>query len=81
MQPIADFVVSLGTNGRIHSQGSLSNVLETDEALVSESSEQMPSEKAEQSTDVTPLDATKKGKLIVEEEISAGQVSWRACMC
>ena len=81
MQPIADFVVSLGTNGRIHSQGSLSNVLETDEALVSESSEQMPSEKAEQSTDVTPLHATKKGKLIVEEEISAGQVSWRACMC
>ena len=83
VQPIADFVVSLGADGRVHSQGSLSRVLEADKDLASVFTEQPPDEKPERSANIPPLDTTKpvKGKLVVDEEVSVGQVSWRACGC
>ncbi|KAI0750650.1 hypothetical protein C8Q80DRAFT_1097969 [Daedaleopsis nitida] len=82
--PIADFVVSLGTDGRVQSQGSLSKVLAKDDKLAEELAEEREEiEKAVHEIDaVQPdeTDAPKKGdgKLVVSEEISEGHVSWQA---
>ncbi len=82
--PIADFVVSLGMDGRVQSQGSLSKVLAKDDKLAEELAEAREEiKKAENEVDhVEPDDenAPKKadGKLVVAEEISEGHVSWTA---
>ena len=79
--PIADFVVAL-RDGRVISQGSLSNALEKDKKLlqaVAKQNERL--EKAEQElTEIKP-DSTapgSAGKLVVAEEISEGHVGWTA---
>ena len=84
VRPIADFVVSLGTDGRIHSQGTLTKALETDKELASEVMEQAEHDKAEEAVEDIGIETTerqKKGKLVVEEEVSMGQVGWSACKC
>ncbi|CDO77193.1 hypothetical protein BN946_scf184747.g6 [Trametes cinnabarina] len=82
--PIADYVVSLGTDGRIASQGSLSQVLAKDNKLLTELSEEQE-ELKKADTDVDHVDpddeaAPKKadGKLVVAEEVAEGHVSWPA---
>ena len=83
--PVADFVVSLGTDGRVVSQGTLSKVLAKDDKLSKElAAEQAEMAKAENEVDSVEPDeeaAPKKtdGKLIVEEEIAEGHVSWASC--
>lgn len=83
--PVADFVVSLGTDGRIASQGSMSKVLAKDKGLSKEIDEENKViEKAEHTVDdQQPVEESKKsdGKLIVAEEISVGHIGWPACMC
>ncbi|KAJ6575530.1 hypothetical protein B0H10DRAFT_2168545 [Mycena sp. CBHHK59/15] len=79
-KPIANFVVSMGTDGRIHSQGSIAEALATDEILAEElSKDQAVLDKKEDEID-TPVAAETKadGKLIVAEEIEEGHVSWNA---
>ncbi|KAI0711030.1 hypothetical protein C8T65DRAFT_739602 [Cerioporus squamosus] len=82
--PIADFIVSLGTDGRVQSQGTLSKILAKDDKLAEELAEETEEiKKAETEVDhVDPDDdaAPQKtdGKLIVAEEISEGHVSWQA---
>ncbi|KAJ7272088.1 hypothetical protein B0H12DRAFT_1200283 [Mycena haematopus] len=78
---IAGFVVSLGLDGRVHSQGSILDALEQDEELAKEvSKDQELLEAVEKEIDPTPAEKpTKKdGKLIVAEEIQLGHVSWEA---
>lgn len=81
--PIAEFVVSLGTDGRIVSQGSLSKALAKDKKLSEEVAEENQEiKKAENEVDhEEPNVEAKKsdGKLIVAEEVSVGHVSWAAC--
>ena len=81
--PVADFVVSLGTDGRVASQGSMSKVLAKDKGLSKEIDEENKViEKAEHTVDdQQPVEESKKsdGKLIVAEEISVGHISWPAC--
>ncbi|TCD61578.1 hypothetical protein EIP91_008233 [Steccherinum ochraceum] len=85
MSPVADFVVSLGTDGRVLSQGTLDSALARDRKLESEvNKEREASEKEEQT--VKPIvaegvDAPKKpnGLLVVVEEIAVGHVGWSAC--
>ena len=83
--PIAEFVVSLGADGRLLSQGSLSMALEKDQKLSAEFAEEGNEiEKSEQEIDQdveAPIAKAKKsdGKLIVSEEISQGHVGWPAC--
>lgn len=83
-KPIADFVVSLGTDGRVASQGTLSKALSKDKKLAAEiSQEQKQADKAEHTVDDTAVEADvaapkTDGKLIVAEEISEGHVSWAA---
>ncbi|KAF9807084.1 hypothetical protein IEO21_08395 [Rhodonia placenta] len=80
--PIAEFVVSLGTDGRIVSQGSLSKALARDKKLSEEvADENQEIKKAENEVDhgEPNVEAKKSdGKLILAEEVSVGHVSWAA---
>ncbi|KAI9444470.1 hypothetical protein H4582DRAFT_2052775 [Lactarius indigo] len=64
--PLADYVVSLGTDGRIASRGSVSNALKNDKTLEKELAEDARMAKSAD------------GKLILAEEIAEGNVSWDA---
>ncbi|KAJ7187879.1 hypothetical protein C8R46DRAFT_1157119 [Mycena filopes] len=79
---IASFVVSLGLDGRVRSQGSIADALAKDEVLAKEvSKDQEILDAAEKEVDSPPAaDEPKKkdGKLIVAEEIALGRVSWTA---
>ncbi|KAH9984900.1 hypothetical protein BJV77DRAFT_1035217 [Russula vinacea] len=73
--PLADYVVSLGMDGRVASHGSVSDAIASSPELV----ENIPDE--EKKIDQGGPDATAKqtdGKLIVAEEIAEGHVSWDA---
>ncbi|KAH9940070.1 uncharacterized protein BXZ73DRAFT_99070 [Epithele typhae] len=80
--PIADFVVSLGTDGRVASQGSFSKVIARDDKLLKEfTQEQAELAKADvDAEDLGAEGAPKKsdGKLILKEEVSEGHVGWDA---
>ncbi|TFK78157.1 P-loop containing nucleoside triphosphate hydrolase protein, partial [Polyporus arcularius HHB13444] len=85
VSPVADFLVDIGSDGRILSQGSLSAALSKDSKLLKEvEEEQQVLEKVEQEID--PSAETEKaaeaqqrtGKLTVAEEIQEGHVGWDA---
>lgn len=77
---IADFVVSMGTDGRILSQGSISDALAKDTTLAKAvTEEQRKEQKAEtQIDDNTPetKNDEEAGKLVMEEETALGHLSW-----
>ncbi|KAJ7497652.1 hypothetical protein FB451DRAFT_240230 [Mycena latifolia] len=78
---IANFVVSVTLDGRVHSQGSISDALAKDETLAKEvSKDQEILEAAKETVDTPAADESKvtKGKLVVAEEIELGHVSWTA---
>ncbi|KAJ7293178.1 hypothetical protein C8J57DRAFT_1703993 [Mycena rebaudengoi] len=77
----ADFVVSMGVDGHVHSQGSIADALATDEVLAKElSKDQAVLDRKEDEVDALPAAADLKadGKLIVAEEVEEGHVSWPA---
>ena len=83
VSPIAEFVVDMGSDGRIISQGTLSNALAHDAKLLKElKQEQDEIEKASDEVDHDkPNDEDSKqaaGKLVVEEETELGHVQWKA---
>lgn len=74
-RPIAEFVVSV-KEGRIHSQGSVSEIIAKDKsAALKLKEEQKTLEKADEEVDAEPETQTKKpdGKLIVAEEMAEGK--------
>ncbi|KAF8507383.1 P-loop containing nucleoside triphosphate hydrolase protein [Hysterangium stoloniferum] len=79
--PIADFVVSLGNNGTIASRGSVNESLKKNGTLLREAVESMEiADKAAETVDSTATanQIPRAGaKLVVEEEIAVGHVSWR----
>jgi hypothetical protein len=80
--PIADFVVSLGSDGRILSQGTMSTALATSKALIKElKAGESELHRAEEAVDgdVPEVPEGKSGKLMVAEEVAEGHVSWSAC--
>ncbi|KAF9786031.1 hypothetical protein BJ322DRAFT_1057551 [Thelephora terrestris] len=79
--PIADFVVSLGSDGRILSQGTMSTALATSKALTKElKAGESELHRAEEAVDgdVPEVPEGKSGKLMVAEEVAEGHVSWSA---
>lgn len=79
--PVADFVVSLGSDGRILSQGTMSKALATSNALTKElKAEASGLQRAEETVDgeVPESREGKSGKLMVAEEVAEGHVSWSA---
>lgn len=83
VSPIADFVVSLGTDGTVSSQGSVSDALAKDSKLLQEAAkDQEVLEKTEEEVDgVAPEGKPKEaeGKLIMAEEVEEGHVSLESC--
>ena len=78
---MADFVVSLGQDGRILCQGTFSEALKTNKALLKDvkTEEAEVAKAGETIDDVLPeLPEGKGGKLIAKEEIAEGYVSWSA---
>ncbi|KAH9019330.1 hypothetical protein EDB83DRAFT_2508434 [Lactarius deliciosus] len=80
--PLADYVVSLGKDGRIASRGSVSDALKKDKTLAKELAEGTRVIKDDENKiDSQEPDETVKqadGKLILAEEIAEGHVSWDA---
>ncbi|KAH9851409.1 multidrug resistance-associated ABC transporter [Lenzites betulinus] len=78
IRPIADFVVALGSDGRIAGQGSLDKTLQEDSELLSElGAEEEQLKNAREELDKPELEGkSKNGKLVVDEEIKEGQVGW-----
>jgi hypothetical protein len=81
--PIADYVVSLGLDGRVASRGAVSDAVTKDKTFAGKLVEEVQVIKDEEKLiDQEEPDATAKqadGKLIVAEEIAEGHVSWDAC--
>lgn len=81
---VAHFVVSLGANGRIVSQGSISEAIAKDVTFAAEVAKEQEVIDKEAEVIDTPeepkADAKKSdGKLVMSEEIMEGHVSWAAC--
>jgi hypothetical protein len=79
-EPLANYVVSLGLNGHVHSHSSIAEALATDKVLAEElNKDQEVLAKKTNEIDALPATKTKAdGKLIVAEEIEEGHVSWDA---
>jgi ABC-type glutathione transport system ATPase component len=86
---IADYVVSLGVDGRVRAKGSVEEALKRDSKLkkevAQEEKELKKAEKEEKSGDVAaepegeaPQAGQGDGKLIMKEEVAEGHVSWAA---
>ncbi|KAI0672538.1 P-loop containing nucleoside triphosphate hydrolase protein, partial [Trametes maxima] len=81
--PVADFVVDVGSDGRILSQGTLASALERDSELIKELNEELEEiEKAElevgEEKPEVAVTQPPGGKLVVEEETEVGHVGWTA---
>jgi hypothetical protein len=75
-------VISIGKDGRILSQGTVSDALAKDKKLAAEAIQnKQATERAEGEVDHTGPGEAKEadGKLVVKEEIEEGHVSWSAC--
>src|ERR1700677_3278400 len=83
--PLADYVVSLGQDGRIACCGTVSDALKKDKTLAKELAEGVRAIKDdEKKIDPEEPDEVAKpgdGKLILAEEIAEGHVSWDASKC
>ena len=83
VSPIADFVVDIGSDGHILSQGTLENALAHDSRLLKDVERETEElQKADQEIDgEKPKDInapSSTGKLVVAEEMELGHVGWRA---
>ena len=79
---VADFVVSLGKDGRILSKGTISDALAKDKKLAAQAlKDEQQAEQAQEEIDPAPVGGGKEanGKLVLKEEIEEGHVSWSAC--
>ncbi|KAJ7119364.1 hypothetical protein C8R43DRAFT_1112474 [Mycena crocata] len=76
-QPIAKYVISMGSNGHIHNHGPVSEALATDEVLADEldKDQQVLDQKLDE-VDPSAAAAPPDGKLIVAEEMEEGHVGW-----
>lgn len=79
--PLADFVVSLNTDGYIMSQGSVSDAIAKDATLAEEMEHEVEAIELDEIEDSVPAKpmVEGKGKLVVAEEIAMGHVRWKAC--
>ncbi|KAM5539772.1 hypothetical protein V8D89_006585 [Ganoderma adspersum] len=87
VNPIADFVVDVGSDGRILSQGTLENALAHDSQLLKDIEHE--TEKLREADQDAEIDGEKvedvnakssAGKLVVAEEIEEGHIGWAALL-
>lgn len=83
--PIADFIVSIGSDGRIKSQGTkVSAALKNNPALAAEAKHDKEVIEIAQTelveTETAPPKPSADGKLVIAEEIAEGHVTWKSIM-
>ncbi|EJF61844.1 P-loop containing nucleoside triphosphate hydrolase protein [Dichomitus squalens LYAD-421 SS1] len=80
IRPIANFLVALGSDGRVVSQGSLDEALQKDRELLEELKTEEALHQADTELERPNIDGhdTSDGKLVIAEEISEGRVGWNA---
>ncbi|KDR83065.1 hypothetical protein GALMADRAFT_238871 [Galerina marginata CBS 339.88] len=77
--PIADFVISLGLDGSVQTQGTeIAAVLENDPRLAFEVEQEKKALEETKEDVQTPPKATSDGKLVVAEEIVQGHITWKS---
>lgn len=81
---MADLVVSLGSNGRVASQGSVPEALSKDPVLTADVEEvdriMQKEEEVVDADDKTPGEKAKpSGKLVQKEEVAEGRINWGHC--
>ena len=81
--PVAQYVVSMGLDGRIASHGSVKETLANDKEMQKEVMEsELAEQKAEESLIIDGIGGKQKeesGKLVMAEEVSEGHIGWDAC--
>jgi hypothetical protein len=78
--PTANFVVTFGSDGRIDSKGSVSDVTKRRSLVAQLSTDQQALDKTQQEIDApNPAAKPTDGKLIVAEEIQLGHLSASSC--
>jgi len=79
---VAQFVVSLGLDGRVTSQGTLAEALSRDSKLLADVAKENKLEEKQVEVVDPPEEGEKvpkkEGKLVVAEEVALGRVSWPA---
>lgn len=77
-EQVSDFVVVLGLDGKIVSQGSMSEALKNSSRLRSEVRKQTKDDSSDDKDASEEKGDEIKGKLILKEELEAGHLSWKA---
>lgn len=77
---LAEFAVSIGTDGAIVAQGTVPEVLGSDITIFEELKQDQEVIRAAEEEIDKPKPPSPEGKLIVAEEIDLGHVSWKASM-
>ena len=82
--PLADFVVSLGNDGQIVSEGSVSDALAKNSELAEEFKHEeeaieLDEDESSEQPDTSLVAEDKSGTLVLAEEIEEGHVSGAAC--
>lgn len=78
-EQVSDFVVVLGLDGKVTSQGSMSEALKSNSRLRRRAKKQsVEVAKAEDKIPSAEKSEKKTGKLIVKEEMGVGHISWKA---
>ena len=78
--PLADFVVSLGTDGCIASQGNISEALAKNKKLLEETEREEEAIDLDEQEDLNEnTDKDAAAKLVLEEEVEIGHVSTSSC--
>lgn len=77
---IADFVVSMGTGGRISSKGTIREVLGIEPQLAAQFHHDEEALKLDEDEEkLSEEEKVQQGKLVITEEVPIGHISWRAC--
>ena len=79
--PISDFVVAMGSDGRIVSQGTVADALAHDKTLAKGLKHEEEAVELDESEEDAETTLDKTGKLVVAEEVELGHVSRESCTC
>lgn len=77
---VADFIISLGPNGQVISQGSIDDALRSNPKLQAEVEKEKENQATEVLEDPEAAEKSQKpdGKLMVAEEVALGRIGWPA---
>lgn len=83
-EPVADFIVAIGSNGRVTNQASVRKALDQDPALradIEKVDRLLDKEKEvlDPSGDAPDQGMKPAGQLVATEEVAVGRIGWKTC--